>query len=362
MRRTVAFLVSLAMAAAMALAMALLPACGLLAGDQPLIGIALPNQSSARWTKDGDTMKDILVERGYRVDLRYAGDDVQTQIRQLEVMLENGAKVLVVTAVDGASLSAVLDKAAEGQVPVVAYDRLVLDTEAVSYCATFDNAGIGQLQAASLLNGIWDTKDAGPHNIELFAGSPDDANASYVFDSAMSYLQNFIDAGLIRVPSGQATREQAATQSWNRDAAQARMEALLAAYYSDGRTLHGVLSPNDGISQGIIAALDSFGYSAGTDGWPIITGQDADPVSVKLITTGEQYSTVLKDSRLLAMVAADMVEALLEDRLPVVNDVSTYYNNVIVVPTYCVVPYTVHAGNYRQLLIDSGYLSESEIR
>ena len=355
MKRTLAFLISLALALS-------LGACGFLAEDRALIGISLPNQASARWTKDGGTMESLLVERGYRVDVQYADDDVQKQIRQIEGMLADGAKVLVVAAVDGSALTGALGQAAEGGASVIAYDRLLLDTEAVSYYATFDNEGVGRLQAASLLDGLRETKGPGPYNIEVFAGSPDDANSAFFFDSAMLFLQEFIDDGLVRVRSGQATRERAGIPSWSRGAAQDRMEALLAAYYSGGEPLHGVLSPNDGISQGIVSALGSFGYSAGADDWPIVTGQDADPASIKLIAEGAQYSTVLKDSRLLALVAADMVEALLEDRLPVVNDTSTYFNNVKVVPAYLVVTYTVHAGNYRQLVIDSGYLDEAEIR
>ena len=356
MKRTLAFLVSLAMA------LVLFPACDFLFGAPALIGISMPNQSSARWVKDGGTMRDILVERGYEADVRYADDDAQTQILQIEDMLDKGAKVLVIAAVDGSSLSGPLGRADEGGVSVIAYDRLLLDTEAVSYYATFDNVGVGELQAASLLDGLREAKGPGPYNIEVFAGSADDTNSAFLFDSAMQYLQESIDSGLVKVRSGQATRDRAGIPSWNRGAAQARMETLLGAYYSGGEPLHGVLSPNDGISQGIISALGSFGFSAGTDDWPVVTGQDADPVSIGLIITGEQYSTVLKDTRLLAMVAADMVEALLEGRAPVVNDTATYYNNVKVVPTYLVVPYTVHAGNYRQLIIDSGYLSEAEIR
>ena len=325
------------------------------------IGISMPTQSSERWIKDGNTMKEILEERGYTVDLQYAEDDIPTQKSQIENMITKGAKALVIAAVDGSTLSATLDQAGKDGVKIISYDRLLVDTEAVSYYATFDNRGVGKLQAESLVEGL-KTKGDGPYNIELFAGSPDDTNSFYFYSGAMDVLQPLIDAGTVVVPSGQTAQADIGTLRWDGAVAQARMDAILAANYTSGAKLDGVLSPYDGLSRGIISALTSFGYQPGTEDWPIVTGQDAEAASVKLIISGDQYSTILKDTRDLAKVAADMVDAVLAGKEPEINDTTTYDNNKKIVPSYLLVPYTVTVENYQKLVMDSGYLKAEDIK
>lgn len=325
------------------------------------IGISMPTQSSERWIKDGNTMKEILEERGYTVDLQYAEDDIPTQKSQIENMLTKGAKVLVIAAVDGSTLSATLDQAGKDGVKIISYDRLLVDTEAVSYYATFDNRGVGKLQAESLVEGL-KAKGDGPYNVELFAGSPDDTNSFYFYSGAMDVLQPLIDAGTVVVPSGQTAQADIGTLRWDGAVAQARMDALLAANYTSGNKLDGVLSPYDGLSRGIISALTSFGYQPGTEDWPVVTGQDAEAASVKLIIAGQQYSTILKDTRDLAKVAADMVDAVLAGNEPEINDTSTYDNNKKIVPSYLLIPYTVTVENYQELVMDSGYLTADDIK
>jgi len=327
-----------------------------------LIGVSMPTQSSERWIKDGNTMKDILEEMGFEVDLQFAEDDIPTQVNQIEAMLTKGAKVLVISAIDSSTLSSTLDMAGEEGVYVIAYDRLLVDTDAVSYYATFDNEGVGVLQAQSLVDGVRANKGEGPHNIELFAGSPDDTNSGYFFGGAMSVLQPLIDAGEFVVVSGQTSLAEVGTLRWDGAVAQARMDAILAANYSDGKPLAGVLSPYDGLSRGIISALLSFGYQVGTEDWPVVTGQDAEAASIKMIITGEQYSTVLKDTRDLAAVAAKMVVALLNGEEPEINDTETYDNNVKIVPSYLLIPHDVTIENYQALVMDSGYLTEDDIK
>jgi len=340
--------------------MMVLPLSSALAAD--LIGVSMPTQSSERWIKDGNTMKDILEGMGYEVDLQFAEDDIPTQKTQIEAMLTKGAKVLVISAIDASTLSGTLDQAAEDGVKIIAYDRLLVDSDAVSYYATFNNEGVGVLQAQSLVDGIKLKKGEGPYNIELFAGSPDDTNSFYFFNGAMSVLQPLIDAGEFVVVSGQTTQEEVGTLRWDGAVAQARMDAILAAHYSDGKPLAGVLSPYDGLSRGIISALTSFGYQVGTDNWPIVTGQDAEAASIKMIITGDQYSTVLKDTRDLAAVAANMVVAVLKGEEPEINDTTTYDNNVKIVPSYLLIPYDVTIENYQELVMDSGYLTEDDIK
>jgi putative multiple sugar transport system substrate-binding protein len=326
------------------------------------VGISMPTQSSERWIKDGNTMKDILEEKGYKVDLQYAEDDIPTQKSQIENMITKGANVLIIAAVDGSTLSATLDQAGKDGVKVISYDRLLVDTEAVSYYATFDNRKVGQLQAQSLVDGLKEKKGEGPYNIELFAGSPDDTNSFYFYSGAMDILQPLIDDGTIVVPSGQTAQADIGTLRWLGENAQARMDAVLAANYTDKKPLHGVLSPYDGISRGIISSLVAFGFEPGKDNWPVVTGQDAEAASIKMIITGEQYSTILKDTRELAQVAAGMVDAVLTGGEPEINDTETYNNNVKIVPSYLLVPYTVTVENYQELVMDSGYLTEEDIK
>jgi putative multiple sugar transport system substrate-binding protein len=329
-------------------------------GAGQYIGISLPTKSGERWIKDGATMKKILEAKGYTVDLQYAENDIPTQKTQIESMITKGAKVLVIAAIDGSTLSDTLDTAAADGVKLISYDRLLVNTDAVSYYATFDNRRVGQLQAESLLEGMKKLKGEGPYNIELFAGSPDDTNSFYFFAGAMDILQPLIDDGTVVIPSGQVTQKEVGTSGWDGAVAQARMDAILASNYKDGKTLHGVLAPYDGISRGIISSLTAFGLT-GKD-IPVVTGQDAEAASVKLIVSGDQYSTILKDTRELAKVAANMVDAVLTGKKPEINDTKTYYNNAIIVPSYLLEPFVVTKDNYQKLVINSGYLTKDDIK
>jgi putative multiple sugar transport system substrate-binding protein len=338
-------------------------------GDGGLIGIAMPTRSSERWIQDGDALKAQFEDAGYTVDLQYAEDDIPTQVSQIENMVTKGAVALVVAAIDGTTLTNVLEDAASQDVVVIAYDRLLRDTDAVSYYATFDNFKVGQQQAWSVLNGLGLTEldgtpiadaPAGPFNIELFAGSLDDNNAFFFYDGAMDVLNPLIEDGTLVVKSGQTEIEQIATLRWDGETAQSRMEDILAANYSDGSKVNAVLSPYDGISRGIISALTDAGYAVGTD-FPIISGQDAELDSVKAIIAGEQYATIFKDTRDLAAKAAEMTIAALSGEEPDVNDTETYDNGVKVVPSYLLEPYIVVKDNIQEVLVDSGYWTEEEI-
>ena len=334
-----------------------------------LIGVSMPTQSSTRWISDGENIKEVMEAAGFEVDLQYAEDDIPTQVAQLEAMLTKGAKALIIAAIDGTQLTDVLQAAADSGVPVIAYDRLIRDSENVDYYATFDNFQVGVQQATSLLvgMGVYASEDstsadgpnaAGPWNVELFAGSLDDNNAFFFFNGAMSVLQPLIDEGVLVVKSGQTDIEQVATLRWDGAVAQKRMEDLLVGNYA-GDTVHGVLSPYDGLSRGIIAALVDGGYTA--DNLPTITGQDAEVLSVQSMLAGEQYSTIFKDTRELAGVASDMAMAILNGEEPEVNDTETYDNGVKVVPSYLLTPYIVTVDNYEALLIDSGYIDPADL-
>lgn len=338
-------------------------------GDKGLIGVAMPTKSSERWIQDGDAVKKQLEDQGYSVDLQYAEDDIPTQVSQIENMITKGAEALIIASIDGTTLTQVLQDAADAEIPVIAYDRLLRDSENVDYYASFDNFLVGQQQAWSVLNGLGLTEldgtpiegaPAGPFNIELFAGSLDDNNAFFFFDGAMDVMQPLIDDGTLVVKSKQTTIEQVATLRWDGETAQSRMEDILTANYSDGTTVNAVLSPYDGISRGIISALTDAGYSVG-EGWPIISGQDAELDSVKAINSGEQFATIFKDTRELAKVAVEMAVALLNDEEPEVNNTEDYDNGVKVVPSFLLDPVIVVQDNISDVLVDGGYWTQEEI-
>jgi putative multiple sugar transport system substrate-binding protein len=338
-------------------------------GDAGLVGVAMPTKSSERWINDGDAVKAQLEEAGYTVDLQYAEDDIPTQVSQIENMITKGAVALVVASIDGTTLTNVLADAQSADIPVIAYDRLLRDTDAVSYYATFDNFLVGQQQAWTVTNGLGLTEldgtpiegaPAGPFNVELFAGSLDDNNAFFFFDGAMDVLQPFIDAGTIVIPSGQTTIEQVATLRWDGETAQSRMEDILTSEYSGDTKVNGVLSPYDGISRGIISALEGSGYTVG-DEWPVISGQDAELDSVKAIVAGEQYGTIFKDTRDLAAKAVEMTTAVLEGEEPEVNNTEDYDNGEFVVPSYLLEPSIVVKDNIQEQLVDTEYWTAEEI-
>lgn len=329
-------------------------------GDAGTIGVAMPTKSSERWIADGNYIKQQLEAQGYRVDLQYAEDDIPTQISQVENMVTKGVDALVIASIDGTALGEVLQQAESTGVPVIAYDRLIRDTDAVDYYSTFDNFKVGVLQAQSLVEGLKSTGD-GPYSVELFAGSPDDNNAVFFWDGAMSVLKPLIKAGEITIVSRQTEFQQAAILRWDPATAQKRMEDILTSSYTQ-RTVDGVLSPYDGLSLGIIAALKANGYGRAGKPLPVVTGQDAEVQSVKSILAGEQYSTVFKDTRELAKVTVDMIKAIADDKEPTVNDTTTYNNGVKVVPAYLLEPVSVRKDDVTTVLVDSGYYKKTEIQ
>jgi putative multiple sugar transport system substrate-binding protein len=330
------------------------------AQDKGTVGIAMPTKSSTRWISDGESMVKEFTALGYGTDLQFAEDDIPNQLAQIENMVTKGAKVLVIAAIDGTTLSDILAKAHESGAKVFAYDRLIRGSENVDYYATFDNFKVGVLQADSLVKGLKERfPGVKPWNVELFGGSPDDNNAFFFYDGAMSVLQPMIDAGEIAIPSGQMGMDKVGTLRWDGAVAQARMDNLLSANYTD-KKINGVLSPYDGLSRGIISSLKGVGYAPGAE-MPIVTGQDAEVPSVKAMIAGEQYSTIFKDTRDLAKVTSQMVDAVMQGKEPEVNDTKTYDNGVKVVPSNLLVPYTVGKDDIQKLLVDSGYIKAEDL-
>lgn len=325
------------------------------------VGIAMPTQSSSRWISDGNSMVEQFEASGYKTILQYAEDDIPNQLAQIENMITNGVNVLVIAAIDGTTLSNVLENAHYADIHVIAYDRLIRDSGFVDYYATFDNFKVGVQQASSLVDGLKERFGDGPYNVELFGGSPDDNNAYFFYDGAMSVLQPLIDAGTVNIGSGQMGMETVGTLRWDGAVAQARMDNLQSAHYTDAH-VHGVLSPYDGLSIGIISSLKGVGYGSADLKMPIVTGQDAELRSVKSMLAGEQYSTVFKDTRELARVTVGMVDALLKGGEPEINNTSTYDNGVKIIPSYLLEPVSVDISNWEEIVIGSGYYTMDQVK
>ncbi|MGW4487988.1 multiple monosaccharide ABC transporter substrate-binding protein [Amycolatopsis sp. NPDC004368] len=334
------------------------PAAGSSAGA--LVGVTMPTKSSERWIHDGDNIKSALEKLGYKVDLQYAENDIPTQVNQIENQITKGAKLLVIASIDGTAITTQLQEAADHKIPVIAYDRLLLNSPNVDYYATFDNYKVGVEQANSLLKGLG--TGPGPFTIELFGGSPDDNNATFFFNGAMSVLKPLMDSGKLVVKSGQTTFAPTAILRWDPATAQRRMEDLLTKTYGGGAKVDGVLSPYDGLSIGILSALKSNGYGSAGQPYPVVTGQDAEVASVKSIIAGEQYSTVFKDTRKLADVTVKMADSVLKGGKAEVNNTTDYDNGKKVVPSYLLQPVVVDKSNYQKELLDSGYYTAGQLK
>jgi putative multiple sugar transport system substrate-binding protein len=327
------------------------------------IGIAMPTKSSERWIADGNNVKRELESKGYKTTLVYGEDDPDQQVSQIENLITQGVKALIIAAIDNKSMNNVVQQAKDADIPVISYDRLILGTPNVDYYASFDNEKVGELQGTYILEklGLKDGSEKGPFNIELFAGSNDDNNTRYFFNGAMKVLKPFIDKKQLVVRSGQTALNQVTTLRWDGGTAQKRMDDILTSAYKSER-VDAVLSPYDGISIGILSALKSDDYGSKSKPLPVVTGQDAELASVKSIIAEEQSMTVFKDLRKLAKVSADMVDGLLNDKKPEVNDTKTYDNGAKVVPAYLLEPVAVDKDNYQKVLVDSGYIKASDLK
>ncbi|MFA7109267.1 MAG: multiple monosaccharide ABC transporter substrate-binding protein [Sphaerochaetaceae bacterium] len=326
------------------------------------IGVSMPTKSLQRWNQDGSNMKEQLEAAGYKVDLQYAGDnDIPTQVNQVENMIMGKCDVIVIAAIDGSALTEVLKEAKEGGIPVISYDRLIMNSDAVSYYATFDNFGVGVIQGEFVEKALDLMNRKTTVNMEFFTGAPDDNNCVFFWGGAMSVLDKYIKNGTIKVLSGQTERGQCSTPNWSSEEAQKRMENLITSnnYGPKGTKLDAVLCSNDSTAQGVTNALVGAGYTK--DNFPVITGQDCDVTSVKNMIAGIQSMSVFKDTRTLATKVVGMVDALMKGTEPEINDTKTYDNNVRVVPSYLCTPVYASVDNIQELLIDSGYYTKDQV-
>jgi len=332
------------------------------------VGVSMPTETSERWIADGNNVEAGLEKAGYKVDKQFANDDIPTQSQQIDQMITKGDDILIIAAIDGTALSSQLAAAKAAGIKVISYDRLIRGSADVDFYVSFDNYKVGVQQGTSLLTGLGllnadgsPGTATGPFNVELFAGSLDDNNAQFFWNGAIDTLQPFIDSGQIVVKSGQTKIDQAAILRWQQETAQQRMENLLTSAYNDGSKVDGVLSPYDGISRGIITALQNAGYGGSGTKMPTITGQDAEIASVKLINDGVQYSTIFKDTRGLADEAVKAATAILDGKEPEANDTTTYDNGVKVVPSFLLESQIVTKENVTSALVDTEYYTQAEV-
>ncbi len=321
------------------------------------VGISMPTGKLQRWNQDGANMKKELELAGYEVDLRYADNDVYTQVNQVEDLIAEGCSVLIIAAIDGSSLEEPLDKAMEAGIPVIAYDRLIINSHAVSYYVTFDNYMVGTIQARYVVEALDLNNAEGPFNIEFTAGAPDDYNAKFFFDGAYDVLKPYIDEGKLVVRSGESTFDEAATQAWSTDTARSRAANIIRRYY-DGNDIDAWICSNDSTALGVEYALNDYYYG----NYPVITGQDCDIESIKNIIAGKQAMSVFKDTRTLASQTVRMAGQILSGEPVDFNDVTTYNNGVKTIASYLCAPVYADIFNYKELMIDSGYYSEDQLK
>lgn len=328
------------------------------------VGVAMPTKDLQRWNQDGANMKKSLEKKGYMVDLQYANNDIATQVSQVENMISTGSKVLVIASIDGSALKSVLAQAKAKKIPVIAYDRLIMNSDAVAFYATFDNYKVGTIQGNFLVDklGLKSRTKDDPAYIELFTGSPDDNNVNFFFGGAMDILTPYIKKGVLVVKSGQTSKAQCATLNWSTEEAQKRMENLISSqgYGPKKQKLDAVLSSNDSVANGITNALVAAGYTA--DNFPLITGQDCDITSTKNMIKGLQAMSVFKDTRTLASKVVEMVDAICKGTNPPINDKKTYDNGTGIIPSFLCEPVFATKENYKKLLIDSKYYTPAQLK
>ena len=306
-------------------------------------------------------MKKQLENLGYEVVLQYAEDDVQMQVSQVENMIGQMVDCLVIASIDSGALTAVEAQAKAAGIPIIAYDRLLMDTDAVSYYASFDNKGVGTAIAEYIVEAkdLEAAREAGEsYTIEFFMGSPDDNNAVLLHQGIMEVLQPYLDDGTLVCKTGRTSFEDTCILRWSQETAQQWAENYLSGFYAD-EDLDIACSAFDGFAYGIRSALEAAGYTE--ENWPLITGQDAELMAVKNIIAGKQTMSIYKDTRLLAEKCVTMVNAVVNGTEPEINDTTTYDNNVLVVPSYLCTPVAVDASNYQEIIVDGGYYTAEQL-
>lgn len=342
-----------------------LASCGSIGGEEnkvKTVGIAMPSRTLERWNRDGEYLETEFKNAGYEVELVYSDNDVIQQKYDIGNLIKKGVDILIVAAVDSEEIARELADAKKSGIPVIAYDRLFLNADAVSYCVSFDNYAVGALQGQFVVNAL-DLSNAGDrtYNIEFTAGDPRDNNARYFFNGAFDVLKPYIEAGTLNVVSGQMTFEQTATAQWNTSDALVRMNKILETYYSDGTELDVALCSNDATALGVTQAI---AYKYKGENSPIITGQDGDIANLRNIVDGIQNMTVYKNVANEAVVTLELAKSVLAGKQPAEElierlGIECEYDTVSSedgrdsVPVYLLVPHVITVDNLQDL-VDTG--------
>lgn len=326
------------------------------------IGVAFPDRSIQRWVTEGDILIDTMAKEGYEAEVQYAEGDVQTQISQIENMINSGVDCLVVTAIDAGALNNVLALAKEQSIPVICYDRLVTGTADVDYYVTFDNVRVGELctQHALDLAGIANANKEEPVCIEIFTGDVADTNSHTYYKGVMNVLQGYLDEGTAVVKSSQTAIDQIAIEGWSQENALSRIEDIISRYYSDGTHLDAVISPCDLFTYAFATAFESAGYEVGAD-WPVSCGQDGEVMCVKNILAGKTSFTSFRDGRIEVGQLISLVKAVLEGTDPEINDTTSFDNGAKVVPAYVCQTTIIDKDNAVEVLVDGGYYTAEDL-
>ncbi|WP_420176081.1 substrate-binding domain-containing protein [Luteococcus sp. OSA5] len=333
--------------------------------SEAVIGVSMPTKSLERWNRDGAHLDSQLKAKGYKTTVQYADNKTDQQISQIQNMITQNVDVLVIAPIDGTVLSPVIESAHAKSIPVIAYDRLIEGTDALSYYVSFDNFYVGELQGKYLEEELGLAKGKGPYNIEIFGGSPDDPNAAQFFGGAWSKLEPHVKSGKLvspskKVPANKDGWKQIGILGWDSAKAQSEMQTRLNSFYTGGTKLDAVLSPNDSLALGIEQALQARGFTPGKN-WPLITGQDADKANVINILAGKQSMTVWKDTRKLGDRAATMVDEIVRGEEVEVSEGKEYDNGQMKVPTYLISPTVVTKENVADTVVKEGFYKASEL-
>ena len=315
------------------------------ADESIVVGVSLPTQREERWVRDKEAMEKWAAEMGVELKVQVADADQAQQAQQVENLLTQGIDVLILAPHDASASAELVKKANDEGVPVLSYDRLVTGTDKLNYYLSFDNEKVGELQGKYFVDNV----ESG--NVILFAGAPTDNNALLFFKGAMEQLQPKIDSGDYTVIGGEEF-QQVATDNWVPANAQNRATNVLTA--NPDAEIAGVLAPNDGTAGGIIEAFKAANVTL-----PVITGQDSEIAAIKRIKIGEQSMTIFKDTRALAKAAIETAVKIGSGEMVETN--GNVDNGVIEVPSVLLEPQVVTQDNFQELLIDSGYINESDL-
>ena len=331
------------------------------------VGISMPTKALERWNRDGSYLEQQFKKEGYDVEITYSDNDTDQQVNDIQNMISDSVDILVVAAIDGDTLSTVLADAKDQNIPVISYDRLIMNTDAISYYVSFDNYKVGQLQGQYIIDTLKLDGSKKKYNMEVTAGDPADNNATFFYNGAMDTLKKYIDDGIINIASKQQDFETVATPQWSTDEALNRMQNILSSYYADGKNqLDIALCSNDSTALGVTQAIESDYAGKNT---PLITGQDGDVANLKNILDGKQAMTVYKAVANEAVVTLELVKSVLDGETPDESltqkfdcecsyDTGSYDNGTGKIPSYLLTPEVITKDNYKEKLVDTGYYKE----